>query len=79
VIALAGKIEAPGSIELHLIAALPPGIDPMLMEANMMASTAVAINLTPYIRGFFVEMHDVGPEQVKQQYDERMKKGPKLI
>lgn len=79
---MAGKIEAPGCIELHIICALPPGIDPVLMEANLMASTAIAVNITPYVRGFFTQLHPEGPEEVKQKYSEVMEGGkgkPRLV
>lgn len=70
---MAGKIEAPGSWHFHIVGAIPPGIDPALMEANILTSVSIVMNLSPWVRGFWVEMSDQSPEQLKERETARKK------
>lgn len=55
------------SWELHVVGEVPPGMDPKLMEATVVASYAVVGTLLPFVRGHFVQLHDVDAETLKRQ------------
>lgn len=55
------------SWELHVIGEMPPGVDPKLMEATVLTSYAVVGMLLPFVRGQFVQVHDMDAESLKQK------------
>jgi len=52
---------------LHIIGEVPPGVDPGLMEATVVTSYAIIGGLFPYVRGQFVQVHDIDVETLRQQ------------
>jgi hypothetical protein len=72
VISLAQKIEAPGAWHLHMVGAVPPGIDPALMEANVLASVAIPLNLAAWVRFNAVEITGESPEEVRDKLLKRL-------
>jgi hypothetical protein len=55
------------SWELHVIGEMPPGIDPQMMEATVVASYAIVGTLLPFVRGQFVQLHNMDAETLKRQ------------
>lgn len=62
-----------------MIGALPPGIDPGLMEANIITSVAIPLNLAAWVRFNAVEMHmEESPESVRDKLQQRLQSKLKL-
>lgn len=61
-----------------MVGALPPGIDPGLMEANIITSVAIPLNLAAWVRFNAVEMHVESPEQVREKLQKRLEGNLKL-
>ena len=61
------NIEGPGAWHFHIVGAMPPGVDPALMEANILTSVSMVMNLSAWVRGFWVEMSSDTPEMIRDK------------